>query len=362
VACGPSPAPPAPTSVAGAPSDTVWLCRPGQPVDPCTQSPATTVVAASGAVSSPPLTAVRPSSYDCFYVYPTVSHQAATNSDLQVEDQESAVARNQASLFSSVCNLWAPMYRQLTLAGLVGGLAGDQGGEQVALRSLLRGWHDYLAHHNGGRPIVLIGHSQGAALLIRLLHDEFDADPALRHRLVSAIVVGGNVEVAPGRRVGGSFTNLPLCSSPGQVGCVIAYSAFGSPPAADAIFGRPGRGVSVLSGQTDPAGREVACTNPAELAGGTAPLVPYFPAAGLVAPAVAESNPWVSFPDLYSATCRRVGGATWLQVSALRRGGDARPVVGASLGPRWGYHGDDINLALGNLVADVARQEAAYRP
>ena len=30
------------------------------------------------------------------------------------------------------------------------------------------------------------------------------------------------------------------------------------------------------------------------------------------------------------------------------------------LGPRWGYHLDDINLAAGNLVDDVRAQEVAF--
>jgi hypothetical protein len=33
--------------------------------------------------------------------------------------------------------------------------------------------------------------------------------------------------------------------------------------------------------------------------------------------------------------------------------------VSATRGPTWGYHADDVNLALGNLVADVAAEEAA---
>ena len=41
--------------------------------------------------------------------------------------------------------------------------------------------------------------------------------------------------------------------------------------------------------------------------------------------------------------------------------GDARPRVTDTLGAQWGLHLDDINLALGNLVDVVARQEVAYR-
>jgi hypothetical protein len=40
---------------------------------------------------------------------------------------------------------------------------------------------------------------------------------------------------------------------------------------------------------------------------------------------------------------------------------DPRPLVTAALGSDWGYHLNDVNLALGNLVADVAREEAAYK-
>ncbi len=35
-------------------------------------------------------------------------------------------------------------------------------------------------------------------------------------------------------------------------------------------------------------------------------------------------------------------------------------VVKAVLGPTWGLHLDDANLALGNLVSDVAAQERAF--
>jgi hypothetical protein len=72
------------------------------------------------------------------------------------------------------------------------------------------------------------------------------------------------------------------------------------------------------------------------------------------------ATPWVSYPGLYAAQCRDEGGASWLQVTSDSGVGDARPVVSESLGPRWGYHVDDVNLTLGNLLADVALQERAY--
>ena len=44
----------------------------------------------------------------------------------------------------------------------------------IAYDSLLAGFEDYLAHYNEGRPIIFIGHSQGASLLIALITREVD--------------------------------------------------------------------------------------------------------------------------------------------------------------------------------------------
>lgn len=360
--CGGSSAPPAPSPATPAPTGTPWLCQPGTAGDPCTQSRVASSVSSTGEVTPIPQLAGVGSAFDCFYVYPTVSAEPSDNADLRVQPEELQVAQAQASRFSQVCDVWAPMYRQVTLSGLVRGIAGHApGAESIAYRSLLAGWRDFLAHHDGGKPIILIGHSQGASILIQLIHRELDPEPLLRRRLVSAIIVGGNVQVPRGKTVGGSFRTVPTCTALGQVGCVIAYSAFGALPPADALFGRPGQGISLLAGQTASAGQEVACTNPANLGGGPGPLQPFLSPTEYPTAHVTVRTPWVSFPGLYSAVCDHVHGASWLQVTASPAPGDVRPLVKATLGPAWGYHGDDVNLALGNLVSDIAAQEQAYR-
>ena len=103
---------------------------------------------------------------------------------------------------------------------------------------------------------------------------------------------------------------MPACTSPTQTGCVVAYSSFDQPPPADSLFGRPGQGVSDLSGaRRTVSGLQVLCTNPADLASDRGrPAEPYFPTlsllpglgglVGLTAPAV--TTPWVTEPELYS--------------------------------------------------------------
>ncbi len=350
------------------PAGVEWLCRPGHVPDPCVTDLTATVVAASGPTTVRHAAVAADPPVDCFYVYPTVSSQPGVAADLHVDPAETAVARSQASRFSQVCRVYAPMYPQITLAGLTAG-ARTAAAAVTAYAGVQAAWQDYLAHDNHGRGVIVIGHSQGASMLIGLLRRQVDDDPAARRLLVSAIILGGNVTVPVGRTVGGSFRNIPACTSPSQTGCVIAYSSFDRPPPADSLFGRPGQGVSDLSGGGTTAGFQVLCTNPADLATDAAtPLDPYFPTraltvglgglAGLSPPVL--PTPWVTEPRLYSGQCVSEGGATWLQVSAPIDPGDPRQVVGQTLGPTWGLHLVDVNIALGDLVALAGSESAAY--
>jgi hypothetical protein len=340
---------------------TVWLCRPGAASNPCASSLTSTAVLPDGTrhgeATPPPVT----NKLDCFYVYPTVSQETTPNADLQIQPAETNVAIAQAARFSSACRVWAPMYRQRTVNDLfnVQHGASTSSQNQLALSSLRAAWRDYLAHDNQGRRVVLIGHSQGAAMLIRLIREDIDPNAALRSKIALAILAGGNVTVRNGPRLGGalsggSFQHMPLCTHVGESGCVIAYSTFPKQPPAFSLFGRAGAGVSALSGETA-TNRQVACVNPAALSGNpsaVATLHPYVPSSQL--PTVGTSTPWASFPGRYRAQCRHSGTATWLEVTPTKHTAGQATLLQENLGPAWGYHIVDVNLALGDLVNDVA--------
>ncbi len=331
---------------------TVWLCAPGLPHNPCEGGLGATTVTADGTT-----TVERPDAgatpVDCFYVYPTVSEAKTVNAPLRATPAEVRTVRAQAARFSSVCRVFAPVYRQLTVQALVTGQFGNAAGRTLAHGDVVAAWHDYL-NHNPGRRFVLIGHSQGSFELLRLLQEEVDSNEELRLRLVSALLLGGNVKVPHGRDVGGDLQRIPLCRSATQRGCVVTYNSYDTTPPANALFGRPDTGRHL----------DAACTNPAALAGGSGPLLPYLPTSALApgAPAVPGRFPtgFVSYPGYLTAACHEVDGRAWLQVTAHRRPGDARPVLPTTLGPSWGLHLIDVNLALGNLVA-LVRSESAPR-
>lgn len=364
----------APARTPGQAAGPLWLCQPGQAPDPCVGNLAVSAVTASGTVSP----AARPSSaaapqFACFYVNPTtsVTQTRTGNTGLAVTRLETYIATEEASPFSQVCDVWSPLYRSQTLPTVLKGLAGDENLMRstftVAYDSVLPAWQWFLAH-TGSKPIILIGDSQGAAMLIHLISAQLDHQPPVLRRLLVAILVGGNLQVPVGKTVGATFTKVPLCTSATQIGCAIAFSSYPSQPPPNSVFGRPGQGTSLQSQETAKAGQQVACVNPAALGGGTGDLDPYLLTASQ--PRLKEPVPtqWVTYPGLYSATCEQNGGATWLQIASLAGTSHTRPVVTGDIipgtldtGPAWGYHGYEYSLALGNLLHDVAGEEAAWQ-
>jgi hypothetical protein len=337
---------------------TVWLCRPGLAQDPCTASLATTVVNGTG---SKRVVDYEPASHpaiDCFYVYPLISLQTTPNTTLRIDPQETAIAELEASPFSRVCRVFAPMYQQVTFSSVSS--QQDQQAQQVAYDSVLAAWRDYLAHYNDGRGVVLIGHSEGADELDQLISGQIDNDASVRRLLVSAILTGANLTV--GANGTGPFSKISACRSASQTGCVVAYNAFFQPPPSDALFGRPDP--TVLNGIT----QQEVCTNPAALAGGTGTLVsayrvqlPTQEVAGSTTDGILEyypavSTPWIQFDDQYSASCVKSDGANVLIVTQIHDGSLLTAVPNSA----WGLHVDDPNLALGNLVDLVQSEAAAY--
>jgi len=272
-----------------------------------------------------------------------------------------------ADLPELICRVYAPVYRQITLSALDQPARITLADALIAYNSVLAAFRDYLAHYNHGRGIVFIGHSQGASILIKLLKDQVDAKPAMRHQLVSALLLGGNVTVRKGRSTGGDFDHIPLCGSSMQTGCVVAYSSFTAKPPSNSQFGRTtsDAGVSLLAPHNISPKIAIACVNPAAPAGGQTRLDPYVPslflqflAAG-AAPQV--GTPWVSFPAEYTASCKSSGNATWLQVTHTSGSLDQRPLLGQLVDPALGLHILDVNIALGNLVQLVRDEAGAYR-
>jgi len=330
---------------------TAWLCLPDR-ADVCSTTLTSTVFASgTGDRSIQNYAADHSAPVDCFYVYPTVSREARANADMAAGPEEQHVALDQFARFAQKCRPFAPLYRQITLTGLSRPDAGAD--YDLAYRDVLNAWRFYLAHQNQRRGVVLIGHSQGASLLTRLLAEEVDGKEDQR-RLVSAILLGTSVQVPEGKEVGGTFQHIPLCGKPEQTGCLIAYSSYLADPAPgpDAIFGA-----------AQGPGMKNACVNPAALLK-HATLDTELPAVGEVA-AVLGTN-LVENPGVIQGTCTTTGNRTYLAITVQNTDSRAQRLAGAlttleTQRPGWGLHVVDIDLTLGDLAEIVGREGQAWR-
>jgi hypothetical protein len=162
-----------------------WLCRPGRH-DACVVDLTTTAVTADGTLTRETWSPNPDAKVDCFYVYPTVSTDTTPNSGMTPGPGERGAVETQLARFGSKCRLYAPMYRQITLAGLEAQLLGRPTAVDTALayHDVLDAWNYYLAHDNQGRGVVLIGHSQGARWLTVLIMREIEGKP-VQSRIVS---------------------------------------------------------------------------------------------------------------------------------------------------------------------------------
>jgi hypothetical protein len=103
-------------------------------------------------------------------------------------------------------------------------------------------WRTYLRKYNHGRGVIFVSHSQGSFVLRTLIAEEVDGKPAMRRRIVSALLLGGNVTVKKGSDRGGDFKHVRACRSRDQLGCVIAFSTYNDTrPRTACSAGRPPR-------------------------------------------------------------------------------------------------------------------------
>jgi hypothetical protein len=348
-------------TAAPASAKTHWLCNPDRPTPYCTPSLSTTVLSPTGDIlGTKTVKRDKAPRFDCFYVYPTVSDQPTPQATFAVDPEEKSIVLYQAARYTQHCRLFAPVYRQLTLQGI--GVSGRSDAtpemRQTAYNDVRDAWRDYLKNFNDGRGVVLIGHSQGTFVLRALVSREIDPKPKVRDRLISAILLGGNVVVAQGQDAGGDFQHVPACRSDSQFGCVVAWSTFDAPVPPNALFGHASQ-----------PGQQVLCTDPAALGGGSASITPIYPSApfapgttigagtslvGIPRPDV--STTFISAPGAYDATCSDADNASVLQISPLNGAPTPRAVPDAG----WGLHLTDANIAQGNLVDLVAKQARAY--
>ena len=164
---------------------------------------------------------------DVFYLYPTTyvgskgedQWNASLSDKTLNEKTDKGAVLHQASIFNGAGRVYAPRYRQAHYhAFFTEDTASASKAFKLAYDDVKRAFDYYLEHYNNGRPIIIVGHSQGTVHAKKLLTDYFDTT-ALRSQLVVAYLVGMPIPYS-------SFKNISVCETPDQTGCFCSWQSW----------------------------------------------------------------------------------------------------------------------------------------
>jgi hypothetical protein len=347
-----------------------WACRPDIKPNECERNIDATEIKPDGTLEVIKHVPAKDPEFDCFYVAPTVwlsrTAQMTDFSQTGVALMGDAL-RSQAIRFTRVCRMYAPMYRQAGLSGVVPTTGADIA---LSLQDVRDAFAYYLENDNQGRDFVILSHSQGTFNATSLIKRDIDENPAVRAKLLSAILLGGQPYTPPGERTGGSFKNIPTCSTPGERGCVVGYVSFAkeAPATSGALLGHIG-----TTFENDPVdlNGQVICTEPGALAGNSGRYKgTYFPMQlensqfGTPTPIPGVETAYALYRDLFRGKCVYENGQSYLEVSIDPQPTDTRMLPAyrnqllESIG--FGLHLVDYNIPLDDLIEIVSLQAANH--
>ena len=171
---------------------------------------------------------------DTFYFYPTLydgngeddgDYAAIDNADMLAA--VGAVYQGQASAFEEATNVFVPYYRQASMAHEIaayeetGSL--DAALEDLPLEDALAALDYYFENYNDGRPFILAGHSQGAALMKLVLKTYFKEHPEYYDRMVAAYIIGYSVT----QQDLDEYPYLKFATGETDTGVIISWNAVG---------------------------------------------------------------------------------------------------------------------------------------
>jgi hypothetical protein len=335
-----------------------WVCGPNAKQDYCLEPLTATAVEPDGTTKDVSLDAAADPKIDCFYVYPTVAIVDPVGNKTDFDNVADILdpVMAQAAPLRQACKVFAPFYRQITIQAYQD--PGVDGYLETAYADVAAAFRYYVDHLSNGRKFVLAGHSQGAHMLRRLIQREIEKDDALRARMLLALPIGpiGDIVVPKGKKVGGTFQKVPLCSTDDETGCVITFSSFakGYEPTA------------LMYPAAD--GMEAGCTNPGALGGGSARLsgstFPVHVHQTLLDPGMKTdvTSQFVVYGDLFTGECTTTpNGISYLQIDADPQSGDKRenpvpfdaPLLSPGAPYYLGLHVLDYGFPSAEIVAAV---------
>ena len=245
-----------------------------------------------------------------------------------------------SSVFEDITNLFIPYYHQAGLAiaarawAETGSLDAPMTG--IPYDNITAALDYYFEHYNAGRPFVIAGHSQGAAILRLVLKDYFRDHPEYYERMVAAYAIGYAVT----KDYLASNPHLKFATGESDTGVIISWNVEGprnvSENAMNALLLPGAISINPLNWKLDET---------------------YAPASMNLGSIVLDEN-------TCAANIRDIGGDAQVNLArgTVITNADAVPNdLPEYTGPQ-SYHQDDYSIFYNNIKDNVVKRIAAYNP
>ncbi len=186
---------------------------------------------------------------DIFYIYPT-AYYSPTNWNQALDFKPTLQrtlkysVRKQLYIFKDLGNVYAPIYRQANLYAFIDNKGNGEKAINLAYNDIKNAFDYYIKNINKHKPFILVGHSQGSLIILRLL-EEYQYTKIL-NRMIVAYAVGwpltkNYLEKNP---------KLKVCKDSCQTGCIISWNTEGKHKLYSLVK-KPSVSVNPLSWRTD---------------------------------------------------------------------------------------------------------------
>ncbi len=162
---------------------------------------------------------------DVFFVCPTVYLGSDDSYNMELTDEDTkadflGATNMEKGIYDHDSRFFAPYYRQAGLNAYAMDISGREQYLKLAFADVKNAFEYYYKTCNDGRPIILVGFSQGADMCIRLMKECFKNED-IQHQLIACYAIGWRITEEETRE----YPQLKFAEGESDTGVIISFNS-----------------------------------------------------------------------------------------------------------------------------------------